>query len=126
MKLSLDEAIQRGLKNNLSVLRARVLGPTVRAERIRALSALLPTVNGNAGENVQKNNLATFGFRFPGRSRRSSVRSDYSDIRAQPNMNLIDRWRARTAGRGAKSEGRRTQRAGRARSGGARPWRIRT
>ena len=49
-KLSLDEAIQLGLKNNLSALQAETSNGLARVERIRALSALLPTVSGSAGD----------------------------------------------------------------------------
>src|SRR5258708_17016165 len=66
LKLSLDEAIQRGLKNNLGVLERESADRTVRAERIRALSALVPTVTAYVAENLQKNNIAVFGFRIPG------------------------------------------------------------
>jgi len=92
-KLSLDEAIQLGLRNNLASLQAGTSNSLARVERIRALSALLPTVSGSAGEYVQEINLATFGFHFPG------VPSiigpfGYSDIRAAASMNLVD-WSAR-------------------------------
>jgi len=92
-KLSLDEAIQLGLKNNLASLQAGTNNSLARVERIRALSALLPTVNGSAGENVQQINLATFGFRFPGVPTIIGPFA-YSDIRASASMNLID-WSAR-------------------------------
>ena len=65
-KVSLDEAIQLGFKNNLTALQAGTNNSLARIERIRALSALLPTVDGSVGEHVQEINLATFGFRFPG------------------------------------------------------------
>src|SRR6202162_3388120 len=92
-KLSLDEAIQLGLKNNLSALQAGTNNSLARVERIRALSALLPTVSGSAGEYVQEINLATFGFRFPGFPTIIGP-FGYSDVRASASMNLID-WSAR-------------------------------
>ncbi len=92
-KLSLDEAIQLGLKNNLRALQAETNNSSARIERIRALSALLPTVNGSLGEYVQENNLATFGFRFPGVPNIIGP-FGYSDIRASASMNLVD-WSAR-------------------------------
>jgi outer membrane protein TolC len=91
--LSLDEAIQLGLKNNLASLQAGTNNSLARVERIRALSALLPTVSGSAGENVQQINLATFGFRFPGVPTIIGPFA-YSDIRASASINLID-WSAR-------------------------------
>src|SRR4051794_19196842 len=80
-KLSLDEAIQLGLKNNLRALQAETSNSQARIERIRALSALLPSVSGTVGEYVQENNLATFGFRFPGIPNIIGP-FGYSDIRA--------------------------------------------
>ena len=92
-KLSLDEAIQLGLKNNLSALQAGTNNSLARVERIRALSALLPTVDGSAGEYVQEINLATFGFHFPGVPSIIGPFA-YSDVRASASMNLVD-WSAR-------------------------------
>src|SRR5579863_8134206 len=92
-KLSLDEAIQLGLKNNLSALQAGTNNSLARIERIRSLSALLPTVDGSAGETVQEINLATFGFHFPGVPSIIGPFA-YTDVRASAAMNLID-WSAR-------------------------------
>ncbi|MEO8050487.1 MAG: TolC family protein [Acidobacteriota bacterium] len=92
-KISIDEAIQLGLKNNLSALQAETSNSLARVRRIRALSALLPTVNGSAGEYVQEINLATFGFRFPGFPTIIGP-FGYSDLRASASMNLLD-WSAR-------------------------------
>src|ERR1700690_3305436 len=92
-KLSLDEAIQLGLKNNLRALQADTNNRSARIERIRALSALLPSVSGSAGEYVQEINLATFGFRFPGLPTIIGP-FGYFDVRAAASMNLID-WSAR-------------------------------
>lgn len=89
LKLSLDEAIQRGLKNNLGVLERESADRTVRAERIRALSALLPTVTADVAENLQKNNIAVFGFRIAGFPHIIGP-FGYSDARAQLEANLFD------------------------------------
>jgi outer membrane protein TolC len=89
LKLSLDDAIQRGLKANLGVLERESADRIVRAERIRSLSALLPTVNAYAAENVQKNNIAVFGFRFPGIPQIIGP-FGFSDIRATAEANLFD------------------------------------
>jgi outer membrane protein TolC len=92
-KLSLDEAIQLGFKNNLTSLQAGTSNSLARVERIRALSALLPSVNASAGEYVQEINLATYGFRFPGFPTIIGP-FGYSDVRASASMNLLD-WSAR-------------------------------
>ena len=89
LKLSLDDAIQRGIKANLSVLERESADRVVRADRIRALSYLLPTVNAYASENVQKNSIAVFGFRFPGIPTIIGP-FGYSDVRATAEANLFD------------------------------------
>ncbi len=89
LPLSLDDAIQRGLKNNLSVLERVSSDRQVRADRIRALSGLLPEASGYLAENVQKNNIAVFGFRFPGIPQIIGP-FGYSDVRAQADVNLFD------------------------------------
>jgi outer membrane protein TolC len=88
-KLSLNEAIQLGLKNNLSALQAETNNRLARIERIRSLAALLPTVNANVGETVEELNLATFGFHFPGVPSIIGPFA-YSDVRANAALNLID------------------------------------
>jgi outer membrane protein TolC len=93
LSLSLDEAIQRGLKTNLGVLERETGDRLARVERIRALSTLLPTVTGSVSENVQEVNLAVFGFRFPGIPKIIGPYG-YSDIRANASANVFD-WSAR-------------------------------
>lgn len=66
LPVSLDDAIQRGLRYNLAALEASTGGERARAQRLEALSALLPQVQASAGELRQKINLAAFGFSFPG------------------------------------------------------------
>src|SRR5215469_13421976 len=46
LALGLENAIQRGLKFNLGLLESQTASQTARAERIQALSALLPRVTG--------------------------------------------------------------------------------
>lgn len=93
LRLSLDDAIQRGLKNNLGVLERETTSRITRAERTRALSALLPTVTGSVSENVQQNNIAVFGFRFSGVPKIIGP-FGYSDARASAEIKLLD-WAAR-------------------------------
>jgi outer membrane protein TolC len=93
LSLSLNEAIQRGLQTNIAVLERETGDRLARVERIRALSALLPTVTGSVAQNVQELNLAVFGFHFPG------VPSiigpfGYQDIRGSASVRLFD-WSAR-------------------------------
>ncbi len=67
MPLSLDEAINRGLKYNLGLLLTQEGTREARGERWKALSALLPNVTAGTTESAQQINLAAFGFPpFPG------------------------------------------------------------
>jgi outer membrane protein TolC len=65
LALTLDDAIQRGLKFNLGLLQSDVASQTARAERILALSTLLPQVTGTLAENEEQLNLRTLGFNVP-------------------------------------------------------------
>ncbi len=63
-KLSLQEALQRGLAYNLGAVG---LAQTVRqtgAQAKAARSALLPNINGSLSETVEQIDLATFGLHF--------------------------------------------------------------
>lgn len=62
IELTLDGAIQRGLQTNLGLLSRDTTSQSVRAERVRALSALLPQVTGSYGQTEQQTDLATLGF----------------------------------------------------------------
>ena len=66
LHLSLPEAIERGLKNNLGLLVTQTGSQLARIERRRALAALLPQVAGQAEVNEQQLDLASFGFHFSG------------------------------------------------------------
>lgn len=66
LAISLDQAIQRGLLYNLAALEASTAGQQARAQRMAALSALLPQVEASSYQVRQKLNLAAFGFSFPG------------------------------------------------------------
>ena len=62
LPLTLSDAIDRGLKANLSVLTSEQSSREVRAQRLRALSGLLPTVNGQLSMTEQQLNLQALGF----------------------------------------------------------------
>jgi len=63
--LTLEDAIQRGLKYNLGLLENQRASETARADRIQALSALLPQVTGTFSETGEQLNLKTLGFNVP-------------------------------------------------------------
>lgn len=61
-RLSLVEAVKRGLQFNLGVIALDVVSATVRAQRMQALSQVLPQITASAGETVEQTNLASVGF----------------------------------------------------------------
>jgi outer membrane protein TolC len=66
LDLSLDDAIQRGLRNNLGIILQGASQRNANGQRLEELQALLPTVTGAASINVQQVNLAAYGLKFPG------------------------------------------------------------
>lgn len=63
-KLSLREAVERGLQYNLGMVGISNGVRQARAQSRVARSALLPNVNGNLSETVEQLNLRAAGFRF--------------------------------------------------------------
>lgn len=62
--LTLGDALNRGLKANLGLLMSEQSSREIRAERLRTLSALLPTVSGQVSMTEQQLNLQALGFLF--------------------------------------------------------------
>jgi len=62
--LTLADAVKLGLAANLGVLTADDTARAARAQRLNALSNLLPTFSIDASETSTQNNLAAFGFKF--------------------------------------------------------------
>ncbi len=65
LALTLDDSIQRGLKANLGLLQSDTASQTARAQRVLALSALLPQVTGTLSETGEQLNLKTLGLNVP-------------------------------------------------------------
>ena len=89
LNLSLDEAIQRGLKNNLGIILSGTQTAAARAQRLSQLQSLLPSVDFNATEAEMQTDLAAQGLRFPGFP---SVIGPfgYTDLRASLKWSLVD------------------------------------
>jgi outer membrane protein TolC len=66
LDLSLDDAIQRGLRQNLGLILQTSAVKNANGQRLEELQALLPTVNATASIEVQQVNLAAFGINIPG------------------------------------------------------------
>ena len=96
LQLSLQEAIDRGLKQNLgALLRSEGIGEA-RGERWQQLSALLPKVTVASYEDTSQVDLAEFGFsfKFPGVNIPTVVGPfTYFDSRADLTQTVFD-WKA--------------------------------
>ena len=106
LALTLDDAIQRGLKFNLGLLQNDVASQTARAERILALSSLLPQVTGQVTENEEQLNLKTLGINIPPNPvfNIPTRVAPFSYTQAQANVSakILD-WTARRNFKSAKS-----------------------
>ena len=66
LPLSLDEAIARGLRQNLGILLQSSVEKSANGQRLEQLQQLLPTITAAATITVEQVNLAAFGLKFPG------------------------------------------------------------
>jgi outer membrane protein TolC len=66
LDLTLDDAIQRGLRNNLGVILSSTQASGARGQRLSQLQSLLPSLDFNATVSVQEVDLAAEGLRIPG------------------------------------------------------------
>ncbi len=64
IKLTLNDAVKRGLSANLGMVSAANSVSAARAARVQALAALLPDLSVSAGETVSQVDLAAYGFQF--------------------------------------------------------------
>src|SRR5271165_4457958 len=89
LDLSIDDALDRGLKYNLGLYLTARATEQSSAAHLRALSDLLPVLNGSFSEEDQKLNLKQFGFTFPGFPTAVGPFS-ISDLRATGEWTLLD------------------------------------
>jgi outer membrane protein TolC len=87
--LSLDDAIRRGLQNNLGIILSGTQTASVRGQQMTELQNLLPAVQMNAREVVTQVNLPAQGLRFPGIPDTIGP-FGYIDIRASLNWSVVD------------------------------------
>src|SRR5260221_9517262 len=64
--LSLQDAIQRGVKANLGVIENQVSLRQSQAQRLRALSSLLPSVSALVRQNLDELSPIALGLKVPG------------------------------------------------------------
>jgi outer membrane protein TolC len=89
LNLTLDDAIQRGLKANLGVILSSTQTAATRGERLSQLQALLPSVDFTATEAVLQTDLPAEGLRIPGFPKIIGP-FGYTDLRASLSWSLID------------------------------------
>lgn len=89
VSLTFDDAIHRGLQQNLGVLLASDNTVSARGQRWKELSNLLPNISASLTENVQTVSLAQFGFKLPGLPRVVGP-FNYSDIRGTVSQSLFN------------------------------------
>ena len=66
LQINFNDAIDRGLRNNLGLLLQSDNTLAARGQRWKELSNLLPNLNAGVSENVMQTNLQAEGLRFPG------------------------------------------------------------
>ena len=66
LHLSLRDAITRALRYNLATIENGENAHIARAQRLLALSKLLPQISAGVSENIDQINLASFGLKLPG------------------------------------------------------------
>ncbi|MGD0269189.1 MAG: TolC family protein [Candidatus Sulfotelmatobacter sp.] len=113
LQLSLQDAIDRGLRNNLGLLLSGDQTIMARGERWKQLSELLPHVSARVQEDVQNQSLAALGFEklFPLFGLRGAIPPvtpvfNYFDARAtvtQSLFNFSDLEKERAASESLKS-----------------------
>jgi outer membrane protein TolC len=92
LDLSVDDAIDRGLKYNLGIVLSGQSTAQARAARLKELSNLLPQLTGSVRESAIKINLQAEGFSFniPGVNIGHAIAFGNSDARVSMTENLVD------------------------------------
>jgi len=87
--LTLDDAIQRGLRTNLGAILSRTQTAGARGQRLSQLQSLLPAVEFTAKESVVQTDLPAEGVRIPGFP---TIIGPYgfTDLRVSLSWSLID------------------------------------
>lgn len=93
LQLNFQEAIDRGLRNNLGLLLSADQTITARGERWKELSNLLPNLQAQLQEDVQTESLTAFGFKrnvFPFPIPRVIGPFNYFDARASLSQSVFN------------------------------------
>lgn len=106
LHLSLEDAIARGLQYNLGLIDSQQASADARAQRERALAALLPQISARAEQTYQQFSLKSINLTFPPQTGiqlpPTSGQYGYSEGRivaqsAVLNIALLDRYRQQKA-----------------------------
>jgi outer membrane protein TolC len=89
VNLTLDEAIQRGLRNNLGAILSGTQTAAMRGQKLSQLQALLPTADASLKETVTQADLAAQGLRISGFPTMIGP-FGYTDLRASLSWSLVD------------------------------------
>ncbi len=110
--LTLQGAIDRGLRSNLGLLLSGQMSEIARGERVRSLSELLPQVTGQISENAEQVDLPSRGidFHLPGGFSTPVVVGPfhYTDARAYASFSVFD-YNLRKSYRAAQEDERAAQ-----------------
>jgi outer membrane protein TolC len=87
--LSLDEAIERGLKTNLGIILSGTQTESARGQRLSQLQSLLPSVDASGKETVSQIDLPAEGLRIPGFPTILGP-FGYTDVRASLSWSLVN------------------------------------
>src|SRR5271169_5587884 len=66
IELTIEDALDRGLKYNLGLYLSDQTTAEARAAKLQSLSQILPNINGTFGGELQRINLKALGVTFPG------------------------------------------------------------
>jgi outer membrane protein TolC len=89
LQLSLDDAIQRGLRYNLGLILTSQNVQSAHGAQMEQLQSLLPTATAKLTEAVQETDLQAQGLRIPGFPAIIGPYG-YTDIRGSLNWSLVD------------------------------------
>jgi outer membrane protein TolC len=89
LQLTLDDAIQRGLKHNLGLILTGQNQQSAGGQRLQELQGLLPTVDGSFKAAVAETNLQAEGLRIPGFPAIIGPYG-YQDVRGTLNWSLLN------------------------------------
>lgn len=89
VNLTLDEAIGRGLQNNLGVVLSGTQTAAARAQRLSQLQTLLPSVDASLKETVMQSDLPAEGLRIKGFPTIIGP-FGFTDARASLSWSLVD------------------------------------